>query len=59
VLVTRDRGRLLESDLAPAAIATVHPSSILRVRDGKEREREQTLFVADLRLAAKTAAATG
>jgi DNA polymerase len=28
--VTQDRGRLLPSDLAPAVIATVHPSSILR-----------------------------
>jgi DNA polymerase len=57
VRVTRDRGRLLESDLAPAAIATVHPSSILRVRGSNEREREQTRFVADLRLAAEAAAA--
>jgi uracil-DNA glycosylase len=57
VRVTRDRGRLLESDLAPAAIATVHPSSILRVRGSSEREREQTRFVADLRLAAEAAAA--
>jgi uracil-DNA glycosylase len=59
VRVTRDRGRLLESDLAAVAIATVHPSAILRVRGGKEREREQTLFVADLRLAAEAAAESG
>jgi DNA polymerase len=59
VRVTRDRGRLLESELAPAAFATVHPSSILRARGSKEREREQTLFVADLRLAAEAAAASG
>jgi uracil-DNA glycosylase family protein len=57
VRVTRDRGRVLESDLAPAAIATVHPSSILRVRGSNEREREQARFVADLRLAAEAAAA--
>jgi hypothetical protein len=43
--------------LASAAIATVHPSSILRVRGSNEREREQTRFVADLRLAAEAAAA--
>jgi hypothetical protein len=29
------------------------------VRGGKEREREQTLFVADLRLAAEAAAESG
>ena len=28
--VTRDRGKLIPSDLAPNVIATVHPSSILR-----------------------------
>jgi len=59
VRVTRDRGRLLESELAPVAIATIHPSSILRARDRDEREREQVRFVADLRLAAKAAAASG
>jgi DNA polymerase len=59
VRVTRDRGRLLQSDLAPVAIATVHPSSILRVTDSEEREREQARFVADLRLAAEAAAASG
>jgi DNA polymerase len=59
VRVTRDRGRLLESDLAPLAIATVHPSSILRVRGSNEREREHALFVADLRRAAEAAAASG
>ena len=58
VRVMRDRGRLLETDLAPAAIATVHPSSILRVRGSEEREREQALFVADLRLAAEALAAS-
>jgi uracil-DNA glycosylase family protein len=58
VRVTRDRGRLLESKLAPAAIATVHPSSILRARSSEEREREQALFVADLRFAAEAVAAS-
>ena len=58
VRVTRDRGRLLESDWAPAAIATVHPSSILRAQSSNDREREQALFVADLRLAAEAVAAS-
>jgi uracil-DNA glycosylase family protein len=53
VRVTRDRGRLLETELAPAALATVHPSSILRAPDEDSRRRERALFVDDLRVAAK------
>jgi uracil-DNA glycosylase len=53
VRVTRDRGRLLETELAPAALATVHPSSILRAPDEDSRRRERALFVDDLRAAAK------
>jgi DNA polymerase len=52
VRVTRDRGRPLESDLAPIAFATVHPSSILRAPDAEARRRERALFVDDLRVAA-------
>jgi hypothetical protein len=33
-------------------LATVHPSSILRERDGDARRAAQTLFVEDLRAAA-------
>ena len=52
VRVTRDRGRPLESELAPVAFATVHPSSILRAPDETSRQRERALFVDDLRVAA-------
>ena len=52
VRVTRDRGRPLESELAPIAFATVHPSSILRAPDAEARRRERALFVDDLRVAA-------
>jgi uracil-DNA glycosylase len=52
VRVTRDRGRPLESELAPVALATVHPSSILRAPDDESRRRERALFVDDLRVAA-------
>jgi uracil-DNA glycosylase len=50
--VTQHRGELLESDLAEAVTATVHPSSILR---GEPTEREATFaaFVDDLRVVAK------
>jgi uracil-DNA glycosylase family protein len=53
--VTRDRGKLLESELAPKVLATVHPSSLLRQPDEESREREYKLFVADLRAALKAA----
>jgi len=48
VRVTRQRGQLIPSPLAPLATATVHPSSILRARDDDERRAAMTAFVADL-----------
>jgi DNA polymerase len=50
VKVTRDRGTPLESDLAPLALVTVHPSAILRA--GDEREAAYGAFVADLKVVA-------
>jgi DNA polymerase len=49
--VSEERGRLVDSDLAPSVLATVHPSSILR-SDGPEREAAMAAFVDDLRVAA-------
>jgi DNA polymerase len=46
--VTRQRGQLVESTLAPHVIATVHPSSILRARDQSARQLQMREFVADL-----------
>src|SRR5438093_11423125 len=51
--VTRERGRFVESPLAPFVMATVHPSSILRTPDDAREEAMQA-FVADLRKVAKT-----
>jgi uracil-DNA glycosylase len=48
VRVTKDRGKPLESPLAPLAAITIHPSAILRLRDHDEREAEFAGFVADL-----------
>ena len=48
VRVTKDRGRPLDSPLAPLASITIHPSAILRLRDHDEREAELAAFVADL-----------
>jgi uracil-DNA glycosylase len=50
--VTRERGRLVKSALAPAVLATVHPSSLLR-GDEESREAEIARFTADLRVARK------
>jgi DNA polymerase len=52
VRVTRDRGQLIESPLAPVAAVTMHPSAILRLRDHDEREEAFASLAADLRLVA-------
>jgi uracil-DNA glycosylase len=49
--VTRQRGDLLDSDLAEAVIATVHPSSILR-GDPAQRAALFDAFVDDLKVVA-------
>jgi uracil-DNA glycosylase family protein len=46
--VTKERGRPVESDLAEVAMATVHPSSILRAPDEESRREERGAFVSDL-----------
>ena len=50
--VSRQRGELVESDLAENVIATVHPSSILRA-DDETREQEYRELVRDLEKVAK------
>ncbi|MBI2390739.1 MAG: UdgX family uracil-DNA binding protein [Deltaproteobacteria bacterium] len=50
--VTQSRGRLVSSPLAPHALATVHPSSLLRAPDDETRRRELARFIDDLRVAA-------
>ncbi len=46
--VTKQRGTFVDSPLAPAVTATVHPSSILRAPDDAAREIETEAFVRDL-----------
>ena len=53
--VTRERGKVLSSKLAPKVVATVHPSSLLRQPDEASREREYKHFVKDLRAAVQAA----
>ena len=47
--VTQERGRFVDSPLAPRVTATVHPSSILRAPDDASRDAEMKQFVRDLK----------
>jgi uracil-DNA glycosylase family protein len=51
--VTKERGRPVESELAPYVVATVHPSSILRQETDEDRAAAMRDFVADLEVVAK------
>lgn len=46
--VTQHRGELLDSPLAPLAMATVHPSSLLRAPTAEARREGIVAFTADL-----------
>jgi uracil-DNA glycosylase len=46
--VTRHRGELLDSELAPIVAATIHPSAILRAPDDASRQAERAAFAQDL-----------
>ena len=46
--VSKQRGELVDSSLAPLVTATVHPSSILRERDEDARQKALDEFVHDL-----------
>jgi DNA polymerase len=50
--VTRHRGELLDSELAPIVSATIHPSAILRAPDDAARAAEREAFAEDLRAVA-------
>jgi uracil-DNA glycosylase family protein len=53
--ITRERGKVLAHEIAPAVIATLHPSAILRAPDAAAREEGRAALVADLKLAARHA----
>ena len=46
--VTQQRGEFLRSNLAPHVMATVHPSSLLRIEDEAERKAAIKQFVREL-----------
>lgn len=50
--LTKHRGEVLASPLAPRVLATVHPSAILRSPDSETRRRELHKFLEDLKQAA-------
>jgi uracil-DNA glycosylase len=51
--VSRQRGQLIPSSLAPHVIATVHPSSILRAQDDDSRRSQLEAFIRDLKQVAR------
>jgi uracil-DNA glycosylase len=57
--VSHQRGELLESELAPRVLATVHPSSILRAPDDQARALAYKGFVADLAVVAEELTTAG
>jgi DNA polymerase len=54
--VSIQRGRFVESPLAPRVFATLHPSALLRLQEDKEREVAYMQFVKDLSLIKKALA---
>jgi DNA polymerase len=50
--ITRQRGRLVPSPLAPKVMATLHPSAILRSRGKQLRKAQMQAFIRDLTQAA-------
>jgi uracil-DNA glycosylase len=51
--VSAHRGTFVESELATHVMATVHPSSILRAPDEKERHEQERKFIEDMKKIAK------
>ena len=51
--VSRQRGEVMPSPFGVPALATVHPSSILRAIDSASRDAAMESFISDLRVAAK------
>lgn len=52
--VTKSRGVPFATRFAPATIATVHPSSLLRIPDPVERRSARALFQREMELVAET-----
>jgi uracil-DNA glycosylase family protein len=53
------RGQVQRLDDGTAAVVTIHPSFLLRIRDAADKQREYRNFVSDLQQAHKMLGATG
>ena len=51
--VTQSRGEVMNSDLAPWFMATIHPSAILRIPDDYDKARARQGFVGDMKKVAE------
>lgn len=51
--ISKQRGEIIQSEWAPALVATYHPSAILRAPTSEDRRRMRDEFVEDLRRAMK------
>jgi DNA polymerase len=49
----QQRGQVLPSTLAPQAVATIHPSAVLRAPDSDGRREAYAMLVADLKVVAR------
>jgi DNA polymerase len=49
----KTRGQILSSTLGEVAVATIHPSSVLRAPDSEGRRAAYEMLVADLKVVAK------
>jgi uracil-DNA glycosylase family protein len=50
VRITQERGKFFDTDSGAAAFITIHPSSIYRLREKDEQEKEYRRFVAEMKL---------
>jgi uracil-DNA glycosylase len=49
VRITQERGKFLDGDSGAAVFITIHPSSIYRLREKDEQEKEYRRFVAEMK----------
>jgi uracil-DNA glycosylase len=59
VAVLKIRGQVERLDDGTAAVVTIHPSFLLRIRDAADKQREYRNFVSDLQHAHKALGADG
>jgi uracil-DNA glycosylase len=50
VKITQERGKFLEGDSGVTIFITIHPSSIYRLREREEQEKEYRRFVTEIKL---------